>query len=255
MYRLLFLIFCFCSLQSFSQEAFLVLEVKGTITYDSINKPIAANDEFFGNPKFKFASNEASAVILSTTQGRVILFANQPEPKATRSALVYYLQTNILPEKKYNATRGGDVATINVYFKGNSLYQNKTIGVMSRAQKTGDFYLSYLKNDNIYLTKLTREERLIHITAETFTQPDNDKTYPIKTINLHYQDKDTKEFTTINSFTFQIYNIEHIQGTIKHYKSWLSGHNTPAKEQIAFCEDYLLQNFGSDLDLKDLGFD
>ncbi|WP_460218555.1 hypothetical protein [Psychroserpens sp. MEBiC05023] len=256
--RKLFLIFSFIfCIHSFSQEAFLVLQVEGSITYDSITKPIQVGDEFFGNPKFKFATDKAKAVILSNLKGRVVLFPNKPEQETT-SALVYYLKNNILPVKEYTATRGDNSDAIQLIFKNNALYHTKTIKVYKRPKDQNSYYfLSYKRNAIEFISKLDMSSNgFIEISKATFeTPPDSTSIHVPEHMKLHYYNAETTETIHLKNLKFDLIQLESIESELKLYQQWLVQQGVKRKKHEALLTDYIQDTYTSDLNLNDFTID
>ena len=162
---------------SFATEDLIVIHVKGNIR--SSLSPLKPGDKIDSETKLIFENSEASAVVMSTKRGRLVL---SPTAKNTSTELAYVVDNILNPSTKQLSTRSGEILNMidlkNHLAKDQFVILDSLIIDLSNSNLVLDgshfFYLSYNFQGESINKKIPSSDGKLILTKQVISQVDNE---------------------------------------------------------------------------------
>jgi hypothetical protein len=238
---LLMVIIILPGLKSFSQENFKVIKVNGTIILKDKGVSLETGTVFSDKEDLLFRSEDASAAVINSQKGRLIL-TNKSHDLATA-------KSNFLPSMYNISSRGGsfgNLVDLKNYFSEKCVVLDKQYLTVNDASFPMDnnhfFFFRYVYNGSVINKKLSfsgdtlfiDKRNLYTVDGKPIPSPDN------TAITLFYM-KGT-EYVLINSFDLIFPNTDQLKKEVRIILNELK--DKSFKEKLAEVSAYINEEYG-----------
>jgi len=244
---LLLLVFLLPGLNLFSQENFKVIKVNGTIVIKAKGISLETGTVFAENEDLLFRSEDATAAVINSQKGRMILTNANHDLKTAKS--------NFLPSMYNISTRGGaisNLADLQNHFSGNYVVLDKLSMTIDRSNFPMDnshfFFIKYLyKNETINKklsfsgdTLIIDKKNLYTVDGNPIPSPDN------PSVSLYYmngKDINGKDILImINTFNLLFPDMAQLKKEVKIIVDEMKGKTF--KEKFNETNSYINDLYG-----------
>lgn len=233
-------LFIFCGITS-GQDNFKVIKVNGTIVLKAKNVSLETGTEFSAKEDLVFRTEDATAAVINSQKGRMILTNKSHDLTAASS--------NYLPSMYNISTRGGSLMNIidlQNHFTGNYVILDKQKIIMDPVNFPMDndnfFFLRYIYRGEEINKKLGYSEdtliidkkNLYTVDGQPIPEPDN------TSIKLFY--RKGKESIQVSQFNLIFPDTRELKGEVKIILDTMK--NLSPKEKIGEVSGYLNDLYG-----------
>ena len=236
-----FLLLLFISIESFSQNNFKVIKVNGTIVLKTKGTSLETGTEFSEKEDLLFRSEDATAAVINSQKGRMILTNKNHDLSSAKS--------NYLPSMYNISTRGGaltNLIDLRNHFSGKYVVINRLAIEMDKKNFPMDnehfFFLRYIYHTEEINKKLSYSgDTLIIEKKSLFTVDGNPIPSPDNTsVKLFY--RKGSESIQVNEFDLIFPDIRQLKNEIKIILSEMKAKT--AKEKIEEINAYINESYG-----------
>jgi hypothetical protein len=238
---LILFVFVFSGLTMFSQDNFKVIKVNGTIVIKAKNISLETGTVFSENEDLLFRSEDATAAVINSQRGRLILTNSNHDLKTAKS--------NFLPSMYNISTRGGsmnNLVDLMNHFSGRYVVLDNYYITINESNFPMDnshfFFVRYLyKNEAINKKLAFSGDTLFFDKKNLFTIDGNQIPAPDNTTMTMFYMKGT-DYVLVNNFELIFPDNDQLKKEVQIIIDELRG--KPFKEKFNEINSYINELYG-----------